>query len=169
VSVVWRFGSGVVVTAAPLVETWCDDDDFVSVYASEPDWRPILAPSGSASDLYRRAGERNGRYVDPDGLERWRGVLGFTEAECDLFAVRALPGASPRLAAYVGRLSDGPTVVWAWWVAHCLVTGAPQRFAEPDRGDRGVWCSRKLPGQVADRVRRLRSDRRPLGAFSVAE
>jgi len=121
----------------------------------------VGAAAARRRDLERRQVEARGRYVAPADLVPWRGVLGFTEAEAEAYGVRSLPGASPRLAAYVGRLSDGPTVSYAWWLAWCQVTGTLQRFDEPDRGDPSLWISRKLPSQIAQRVRRLAFDSRP--------
>jgi len=138
------------------------DGGYVVVEVSAADLGTDLgAPARRRQVLESAQRDARARYVAPADLVPWRGVLGFTEAEAEAYGVRALPGASPRLAAYVGRLSDGPTVSFAWWLAWCQVTGCPQRFADPDRGDPSVWNSRKLPAQVAQRVRRLAFDSRP--------
>jgi hypothetical protein len=107
-------------------------------------------------------GRRNVRVVDAADRVPWRGFTGLTETEREAFQSRELPGASPRLAAYIGRLSDGPTVVWAWWQAWAALTDTPQRFTFDDRSHREDWYAgaRKSPEQIAARVRRLRFDTR---------
>ena len=138
------------------------DDGYVRVEVSAADLGTDLgAPARRRRVLESAQRDARARYVAPADLVPWRGVLGFSDAEVDAYGVRSLPGASPRLAAYVGRLSDGPTVSYAWWLAWCQVTGTPQRFDEPDRGDPSLWQSRKLPSQIAQRVRRLAFDSRP--------
>jgi hypothetical protein len=138
-----------------------DTGGYVRLEESVPaEWSDTLrGPAARRRDLEARQFEARARYVAPGDLEPWRGVLGFTDEELDAYAVRSLPGASPALAAYIGRLSDGPTVSWAWFCAWSAVTGAPFRFLEPDRADPSLWNSRKLPAQIARRVERMRRDR----------
>lgn len=162
-------------------DSWSDDDgaaDVVDFYGEFDDAdgfvRVMADVDYAANDLVsaayrrreveRRRVEARDRFVADGDKVRWNGALGFSEEEAAAYGLRELPGASPRLAAYVQRLSDGPTATWAWWLAWCQVTGAPQRFALPDRGDRSVWISRKLPEQIVQRVRRLAFDSRPVAS-----
>lgn len=104
-------------------------------------------------------------------LKAWRGPESLTDDQWKRYRTRQLSDhASPRLRAYVERLGDGPTALWAWYCAELETTGGAMAYREPDRArGRDEWESRKTPGQIRDRVRRLARDWRPVGAFSTAE
>ena len=159
-------------------EAYTDVDDVVTPLGSD-----AMASAVAWRERQNAYHGRRGAAAQREEIARrnivkvpWAGVDGFDDVEYAAFKLRDSeadgrglgPGASDRLLAYVGRLSDGPVRTWAWYLAYAAtVPEVLVRFDEPDPDpDHGEWPagSRKSPEDVVRRVRRYTRDRRPVNA-----